>query len=159
MNQLTMSAGVAAIAVLLASSAQAVDYLQATFTGPDGTTSWVQDFAPTPLAFAIDNYTSIPVWDYTDSIGGSEPYAPFVSYYSTLQGGGWGDPAGDFGPLGDQVYGGTEDAPIFSVGSYVESDGTLTLTSVPEPATWVMMLVGFGLVAASMRGRRSAVSA
>jgi len=33
------------------------------------------------------------------------------------------------------------------------------LTSVPEPATWAMMLVGFGALGAAARGRRGKVVA
>jgi|GEM_PF-1305305 PEP-CTERM putative exosortase interaction domain len=33
-------------------------------------------------------------------------------------------------------------------------DGNITLDAVPEPATWGMMLVGFGLVGAGMRSRK-----
>lgn len=35
-----------------------------------------------------------------------------------------------------------------------EIRGNLTLTAVPEPASWAMMIGGFGLVGASMRRRR-----
>lgn len=34
------------------------------------------------------------------------------------------------------------------------SDGTLSVQAVPEPATWGMMLVGFGLVGFGLRSRR-----
>jgi hypothetical protein len=33
----------------------------------------------------------------------------------------------------------------------------MTVT-VPEPATWAMMIIGFGFVGAAMRGRRKPVS-
>ncbi|QMW24730.1 PEP-CTERM sorting domain-containing protein [Sandaracinobacteroides saxicola] len=36
---------------------------------------------------------------------------------------------------------------------------TSALAYVPEPATWAMMIVGFGLVGSTMRRRRPAVSA
>lgn len=35
-----------------------------------------------------------------------------------------------------------------------EGSGTVTLTAVPEPATWAMMLVGFGGLGALLRRRR-----
>ncbi len=45
--------------------------------------------------------------------------------------------------------GGPEGQPPFSL-----LDG-VTINEVPEPATWAMMLVGFGFVGAALRGRRS----
>jgi hypothetical protein len=40
-------------------------------------------------------------------------------------------------------------------GNYVaDSRGTLSVTSVPEPASWALMIVGFGLAGATMRARR-----
>lgn len=35
--------------------------------------------------------------------------------------------------------------------------GTITLTAVPEPATWAMLIAGFGLTGAALRGRRQHV--
>jgi hypothetical protein len=155
MNRLTISAGVAAAATLLASNAEATDHLLATFTGPGVSASWDQALTAQPLAFTNGFFTDVAVWDYTDSLGGTDS---FVSYFSAAFDGGWEDAASDFSPTGDQVYSGSEAAPVFSAGSFVESDGTLTLTAVPEPAAWAMMLVGFGLVAAAARGRRNVVA-
>lgn len=44
-------------------------------------------------------------------------------------------------------------------GCYFELDGTpdcvsVTVTGVPEPATWAMLITGFGLVGSAMRRRR-----
>jgi hypothetical protein len=39
-----------------------------------------------------------------------------------------------------------------------EIRGNLTLSAVPEPASWAMMIGGFGLVGASLRRRREAVA-
>jgi hypothetical protein len=36
-------------------------------------------------------------------------------------------------------------------------NGTFTFTAIPEPATWAMMLIGFGGIGASMRARRQNV--
>jgi hypothetical protein len=35
------------------------------------------------------------------------------------------------------------------------ANATKVLGAVPEPATWAMMLVGFGGIGAALRGRRS----
>jgi hypothetical protein len=44
--------------------------------------------------------------------------------------------------------------------AYDNTSGTFSLSAVPEPATWAMMLVGFGLAGATLRsGRRHRVLA
>lgn len=45
----------------------------------------------------------------------------------------------------------TIDGTATGTGGYA---GTLTATSVPEPATWAMMLAGFGLIGFAMRRQR-----
>jgi hypothetical protein len=37
-------------------------------------------------------------------------------------------------------------------------DGTLSYAAVPEPATWAMMIAGFGLTGAAMRRRKTRVA-
>ncbi len=45
-------------------------------------------------------------------------------------------------------------------GGYTENSvGTLTLTAVPEPAAWTLMIAGFGLVGAAARRRSVAAAA
>ena len=52
------------------------------------------------------------------------------------------------------------DAPIDPISNSINPGGTLiniadvTLYAVPEPATWIMMLIGFGGLGAAMRSRR-----
>jgi len=75
-------------------------------------------------------------------------------YVSTSDG---GFQTGPFGirVTGPQIYTGTLSAPIFSVGKFVLDSGTLTVTAVPEPSTWAMMLAGFaGLGFAGYRATR-----
>ncbi len=38
--------------------------------------------------------------------------------------------------------------------SYTVSDNTFEIQSIPEPATWAMMLAGFGMLGAMIRSRR-----
>lgn len=86
-------------------------------------------------------------------------------HFYTAAGGGGLDVIGTFGdgffrvsPAGPSVFSGTVDAPTFVVGEYdFDSDFefptnrsyhpsiTSDLGTVPEPATWAMMIVGFGL--------------
>ena len=63
--------------------------------------------------------------------------------------------------IGPQVFSGTTLEPTFLSGTYGFAPGyRLTISNaVPEPATWAMMIVGFGLVGLSARRRREAVAA
>ena len=70
---------------------------------------------------------------------------------------------------GDVIWTGAIEAPVFKTGSFTLTDaggatnGTLTISAVnavPEPASWAMLIAGFGLTGAAMRRRRtSAVAA
>jgi hypothetical protein len=57
--------------------------------------------------------------------------------------------------------GGTTDTahPYGLIINGAESFGNFSLTAVPEPATWAMMLVGFGGLGAVIRSRRNVVAA
>ena len=57
----------------------------------------------------------------------------------------------------NQLYYGPENSPIFDLGVFPESNGIVTITAipdpildpstitaVPEPSNWAMMLIGFG---------------
>lgn len=75
---------------------------------------------------------------------------------------------------GDLLFGGTTAAPIFTVGTYRLNNpffgGPATLTisaleagggsgnTVPEPSTWAMLVIGFGLVGVTIRRRKPAVA-
>jgi hypothetical protein len=74
----------------------------------------------------------------------------------------------------NQLYYGPENSPTFDLGVFPESNGTVTITAipdpildpstitaVPEPSTWAMMLIGFGGLglAAAYRSRRKVADA
>jgi hypothetical protein len=47
---------------------------------------------------------------------------------------------------------------VFSANRNAFEAGNFTIRAVPEPATWAMLVVGFGLVGGQLRRRRTAVS-
>jgi len=61
---------------------------------------------------------------------------------------------------GPQLYTGSEDAPTLLTGTLMLTDYydgaplMLTVTAVPEPMTWALMLGGFALTGAALRRRR-----
>ena len=139
--------------------------LQFTLTG-DYQASFILDSDPTPDDGIGGLYFTI--WDvpgFDDAVFGVAD----VSFFSSGFGGGLG--IEDFYGLntlvvtdGPQLYTGTEEAPTFLTGTFAlteyQGSGTYTLTiseltaDVPEPASWAMMLGGFGAIGGAMRSRR-----
>jgi hypothetical protein len=56
---------------------------------------------------------------------------------------------------------------LFPTGSFsrfgrftsIDGQSTLTISSVPEAATWLMLIIGFGVIGTRLRRRRPAVAA
>ncbi len=166
---LRLSAMAAAAAIALAGGAQAADVLftitetgeTITFEVPKNPTSDIVDYSsgdvfilnPVNVIYNGDQYSDRDVFFYN---------------YSG-DGGGADDADGLFGILGSQYYTGDESAPTFVTGVYddqYDSDSsqsaTVNITDVsaaPEPATWALMLVGFGGLGGALRARRRAVAA
>ncbi|MGB7407352.1 MAG: PEPxxWA-CTERM sorting domain-containing protein, partial [Pontixanthobacter sp.] len=59
------------------------------------------------------------------------------------------------------IFSGTLQNPVFTAGSPTLNRGTLVISevaaAVPEPATWAMMLIGFGAIGFSLRARKRTV--
>jgi hypothetical protein len=84
-----------------------------------------------------------------------------LSFYDPSIGGGFDlDPG--LSLAGPQLYSGPSSSPTFLTGNfnltnYPGQDGSYSLSissvggAVPEPATWAMMLLGFGFVGGAMR--------
>lgn len=139
----------------------------------DPATAYAGNAAPDEVLYA--GTPGSGVFTITDAQGnaGSFPgytfdYVSDVIFYSAALNGGvvledaYG--SGSFVSLfGDQVYSGTEAAPMFSIGQFALSDGLDSFTldvsdcgctpnaPVPEPSTWLMMIAGFSLLGGSMR--------
>ena len=89
-----------------------------------------------------------------------------VAFFNNSLGGGF-QVAGGTGITSEQIYIGNESAPFAEVGDYAAQDrasgahvGLIIYengATVPEPATWGLMVAGFGLVGAGLR-RRSATA-
>lgn len=156
--------GLATAAVALASPAYAATLL---FTFSDANNSSFElDSNPVSVPSSIFSFT-------TEVTNGMQNGASFdfgtVRFFSGIGGGGVATEFGGPGGFGPVLYSGTTAMPVFSPGSFEFTDfrgvptGTgLTISSaptasaVPEPATWTMMLAGFGGIAFVMR-RRSKV--
>lgn len=109
--------------------------------------------------------------------GDTETRTLFMSFFTADGGGGLEDNGFGFSAYGPQVFTGTVDAPVFQLGTFYMTDWTTQyITSallisadpnaappvypqvgegaVPEPASWALMVAGFGLAGAAMRHQR-----
>ena len=146
------------LAVALATAASASELLFTyTETGPGAIDfSFDQASNPTPLSFTLGTVTDVPVTNWSGNIG---PYSA-IQWFSAASSGQFNTQDDLYVVFGPQIYGGTEDAPTFGPGTFAGADqsdglvGTLVVTSVPEPAGWMLMLVGIGGLGAAMRTRK-----
>lgn len=77
------------------------------------------------------------------------------AYATAYAGGDAGIPAGTFVAFEDQFGGGDRD---YNDETFVFTNVRDTQGGVPEPATWALMLSGFGLAGATLRRRRNAIA-
>jgi hypothetical protein len=151
----------------IAAPAAAVDMVSFTTVGAFDA-SWTLPKSPTPdidfgNAFRING---------VDIIFNGNPVTAFVEFYS--EGGGGGACSDIFCSLfdlyGPALFSGTTAEPTFLTGIFSLNQGSptgpdvrLTIADVPngggvipEPATWAMLIAGFGLVGSTLRRRRTA---
>jgi PEP-CTERM motif len=114
----------------------------------------------------------------TESLGvnwDDQPYATTVNHTLTLNGVGGGFSQlwqiGDFisptsflngdGPVVYNVAGGTITVSMNAVGNFGNYSANMLYSAggVPEPATWGLMIGGFGMAGAALRRRRTAIAA
>ncbi len=150
-------AGVAAAFFSVAGAAPAqatvLNFDLAVSNGDDST--WTLPSAPVPI-FYDTTITRIDT-----SFTGTYSGLPFVTFAA---GGGVTASFGTDEFNGSQIFGGTTAAPTFapgvfdltgSFGDVVDDTAVLTVTAVPEAATWAMMLVGLGVIGAVARRRQN----
>lgn len=141
----------AASCIASSSAAQAAyvtDYQDGLLLG-----SWNQSLAPTPISSSAGQYTVVGIYN---GIGEAFGYN-YAYWYPGSNFGGLvvGGPLSLINTSGPQSYSGGETAPVFVPGSYVESDGSIVTITVPEPATWAMMLLGLGVIGFTASRRRT----
>jgi hypothetical protein len=151
-------AGAALSTVLALGAVQAeAATLQFVVTGADSY-SWLQDSAPTPINSMDGVGTTVPVWnashgDFTEVffLNGPENFGGVA--VNGLFG----------GYVGPQAYSGSESAPIFAPTlipiayaiSFSNAPDYLTITAVPEPSAWLLMIAGMATLGSALRLSRS----
>jgi hypothetical protein len=112
---------------------------------------------PTPVTFSSEMYFTLN--NIAVTANGLAAGLDDFTFYNASFGGGFSD--GNYynylgGILGDQIYGGTEEFPTFTPGTYTgtyfssrliseDPDATITISAVsatPLPSTWLMLLSG-----------------
>lgn len=148
-----------AVAVAVASPASAAQY-NFVITGSQ-TIKFVLDASPTPPIVDPGNYFvlagvsgTINNAAATFDLGfGSPTYFFNFGLFNNTVGLG-------FVSTGTTLFTGTEAAPTFKLGTFTltpDSPGpnySLSITAVPEPASWAMLLAGFGALGMRIRRRR-----
>jgi hypothetical protein len=124
---------------------------------------WTLDLMPTPseedfLEFIIDG----PISGEFDFEGVANQINN-LSFGVSIEGGGF---AVNFGPdpgftdffAGAALFTGPTSAPTFKLGTFELDNSTLTISAIgaPEPASWALMILGFGAVGAALRRRGTA---
>lgn len=155
--------GTAAAATLLWANAANAELYQFAISG-DYSATWQLDTDKAPTAV----YPGVSF--YYLGVGGLFPDSTWgtadIYFRNSSQGGGlFIVDSGPNSPLvlssGPQLYSGSEADFDFVVGTHVLTEAmgpgsyTLTISAVPEPATYGMMLAGLGLVGVALRRRQS----
>ena len=176
MNKLILAAVV--VAGSMTAVAANAAYTLTTTNGGDGSVA----AGPAPYTFTItgaNNGVGSSLTSYTDVASGALTITASYSYTTNDVDGAAFDPAGytingalfQLSP-GSSASGYTQTGTVsFSVlagdtyGFYVNSTdsilgtGTLSIGAVPEPATWALMIGGFGMTGFAMRRRKVALAA
>lgn len=177
MKMLKLAALLGAAAMIGPAQASPLDFTYTDLTGVDNapvaTLTFTIDSNQAP-----DAYDPVNVfWPYTEyyipsvrtdlSTNEADSETLFISFFSADGGGGFQDNTFGYHAYGPAVFTGPVDHPVFQLGTYYFTDwteqyivGSLTISgaqveqpSVPEPASWALMVAGFGLAGGAMRRR------
>ena len=160
----------AAAAALTAVAADAATY-KFLVTDPDATLGgqafspyyFYLDSSPTPAAYDATSFT-IDGTTYGSTIYGNYSVFDTFTFYNDAYGG-FSDLENIY--LNPVLFTGSTDHPTFKLGTFAldnfGSGASITISevlpSVPEPASWAMMLAGFGAIGVVLRRReRGAVA-
>ena len=139
----------ALVATLLSSTAANAAVLNFAIGGSD------------PFSFQIDQMPKILVSNdilfKIENIKTNDGFTGSAKFYTNAYFGGLIVDVGPntrFDALGPQLFTGPTNAPTFLTGTFLTNHGTVTISAVPESATWGMMLVGFGMMGGALRYRR-----
>ena len=163
MKPVKLSAALMVASMSLCAAPAIADPLAFSFNstlGPAANFSFTLDSSPTVASFDSTMFQSNGV---KVDIGGTTA-SDNISFFIFDSGGGLSDVFSsggnnNFDLYGAQLFSGSTDHPMFSAGSFDllsssgAAAGSLTISAVPEPATWAMMLIGFGAMGASLRRR------
>jgi hypothetical protein len=153
------------VSTMLATPATATAPLRFVLQG-DLNASWTLPASPSPLLTASTFFTLTNV----NVTSGGSTGARLMSFYTEddLGGMGFGVPGMSlFNANGPQLFTGATTTPTFRTGIFTlqrfsldtPGNGTLTISNVPEPANWAMLIAGFGLTGLMMRRRSRTIAA
>lgn len=151
-----------AAAALAASAPASAALLDVTISG-DYSASFKID--SNPVAEYVENGYSFSLTGISGIPGSTNDNAALTFFNAAVTGGLLISDSNGFDYLfdanGAQLYSGTESMPVFLPSSFnltgLSTPGKFVLTiaaPVPEPATWLTMIVGFGVVGGTLRIRR-----
>jgi hypothetical protein len=161
---LLLSATSALLATAMPASAATLLYTFTTTTSAGATQSSTFNVDSTPVVFdvAIGQFSFNALNFVVNSRAQTAANSVFSFFTGPGSTGGFNNPRlGDL--AGAQLYTGSTSTPVLQTGTFALTGGangrggTLVVTTVaaiPEPATWAMMAVGFGLAASAMRRRK-----
>ena len=140
----------------LASAANAALYLF-TLTG-NNTASFTLNSSPVPDS---TDSSSFLIQNVPGTLNGSPTTFANLDFVTSTFGGGFVAGGTSINLVGDQLFTGTVTNPTFKLGTFTLFDGapfpnqySLSISAVPEPATWTLLLIGFGAIGLAVRRRK-----